>query len=221
MLLIWFTIIEMKQKSKIVITILITIFSIAGLEWRHYKKNEGEILRQYHYARVYSDVHKKVAIGQLERDVSAFIEIAFPPLPAFGGSDVKIANTERSSDSESIIEIGEVVGEFPILEATREVWAKYFYSIGIYLYEQEHTSEAEFFLASSAKISPYWSWFWVELGNYYALMGEVQTSKEVGQMCMGMPAMRDHCGRYFDDQGNVQLKNAVGFLKEDLFRFVK
>jgi len=121
-------------------------------------------------------------------------------------------------DSERDLDLTEFTDKRPEIIFAREEWGKYYYALGVEQFNQGHQKEAEFALVSAVRIDPYWSYFWIELGNYYARMGNMEKVRAVGSFCTYVRAMKDHCAQNFSADGSLIKVEPVGFLHEEILQ---
>ena len=209
---------EMTKKRVLnVLAYMLVAASLVGLEWLHYKGNEPKILRYYYFTRIYHDLSENKSFNQFKNDSKEFITLTFPEMAEYG-LEKELFDEALTIDSERDLDLTEFTDKRPEIIFAREEWGKYYYALGVEQFNQGHQKEAEFALVSAVRIDPYWSYFWIELGNYYARMGNMEKVRAVGSFCTYVRAMKDHCAQNFSADGSLIKVEPVGFLHEEIFQ---
>lgn len=99
-------------------------------------------------------------------------------------------------------------------------WAKPFYMLGLIAYRNNEPSLLVPFWQNSARLAPEWSFFYVELANYYSSIGKIQEAKDVLNDCTQFDSPEFHCKTFMETNlGNNKIES-IGFLEETIVKEV-
>lgn len=99
--------------------------------------------------------------------------------------------------------------------------AKIFYDLGLIAYKTDEKNMAVYFLQTAVLLDPYFSYYHVELANYYLAQGDKDQANKVIEFCLNFDVTVDHCNEYQNDNIRINYPEDVGFLKQRVELFVK
>jgi hypothetical protein len=93
------------------------------------------------------------------------------------------------------------------------------YDLALISYQEKNTELTPKFFKLASKWDPDFSFWRVELANYYLLDGAKNMASQVLEDCIALPAPSAHCNDYKNLQLNTNKIQNPGFLKEDVINF--
>lgn len=94
-----------------------------------------------------------------------------------------------------------------------------YYDLALMSYTNNQTSLTPIFLERSINLDPDFSFWRVELANYYLSIGQIDASKKVLEDCITKEFPRKHCQDYIDINIKYDEPNSVGYLNELVNKF--
>lgn len=91
--------------------------------------------------------------------------------------------------------------------------ASFYYSLGLIANKHKEDGLVISFWQNAARIAPEWSYFHIELVNYYLSKGDNINAKAKLEYCMQFNFPREHCRNYQNDNFEKNVPNEIGFLK--------
>lgn len=104
--------------------------------------------------------------------------------------------------------------EFKKIYASR--WARIYYNLGHLAYEQNEPELVVPFWEIAANLGPEWSYFHVELANYYLSQGEIDKARESIGYCMQFQFPKDHCREFLEKNIEAETVEPVGSWEEQI-----
>lgn len=77
-------------------------------------------------------------------------------------------------------------------------WAKLYYDLGIISFKNKEIHIGEYFLDRATQLAPEWSYFHIELANYYLLAHDKKAAKETIDWCENFKYSKASCQDYFE-----------------------
>jgi hypothetical protein len=99
--------------------------------------------------------------------------------------------------------------------------AKIFYDLGLIAYETGQMNATEYFLKYAIFLDPFFSYYHVELANYYFIQGNVKRTEEILEMCNRFGVTSENCNIYKNNNFLKNYPEKVGFSKNNLELFIK
>ncbi len=99
--------------------------------------------------------------------------------------------------------------------------AKIFYDLGLIAYKTGGKSMVVYFFQTAIFLDPYFSYYHVELANYYLAQGERSQAEKAIEFCLKFDVTIEHCNEYQNDNLQINYPEEVGFLKQRVELFVK
>ena len=100
------------------------------------------------------------------------------------------------------------------LTNTYASWGKILYNLGLSAHKNGESDLVIPYWKSAVSIAPEWSYFHIELANFYLSTGDVLNAKETLHYCLQFNHPRKHCQMYLDDNFYSNNPREVGFLEE-------
>lgn len=98
------------------------------------------------------------------------------------------------------------------------IWAKPFYMLGLIAYRNNEPSFLVPVWKNAISLAPEWSFFYVELANYYSSIGKTQEAKDILNGCTQFNSPKFHCKTFMDTNlGNNKIES-IGFLEETIVK---
>jgi tetratricopeptide (TPR) repeat protein len=95
-------------------------------------------------------------------------------------------------------------------------WAKHYYELGLIAYQNNENAIAESYWLNAISLAPEWSYFHVELANYYLVNNKPDESAMVIEHCIRFDFPKDHCLEYDSDQGKTASPSPIGSWREKI-----
>jgi len=95
-------------------------------------------------------------------------------------------------------------------------WAKHYYGLGLIAYQNNENAIAESYWLNAINLAPEWSYFHVELANYYLLTNRLDESLKVIENCARFRFPKDHCLEYDTSQIKTASPSPIGSWKEKI-----
>jgi len=95
-----------------------------------------------------------------------------------------------------------------------EKLGKVFYTLGLAAYENKEPILVIPLFQKAISLAPEWSYFHVELANFYVMMGQDQEAKNTLEKCFNFKNPKEHCQQYINNNFESEIYEKVGFLKE-------
>lgn len=94
-----------------------------------------------------------------------------------------------------------------------------YYDLALISYANGQENLTPKLLESSINLDPGFSFWYVELANYYLSRGQVEIGRKVLDDCIAIDAPRKHCQDYLNSSFNNNQPESTGFLKESINKF--
>lgn len=91
-------------------------------------------------------------------------------------------------------------------------WAKFFYNLGLISYTINEKEQVVQNLKSAVNFAPYWSYFHVELANYYLSAGKTEEARETLTYCLEFKDPRIFCLNFMKSHLPNNTFEKIGFL---------
>jgi tetratricopeptide (TPR) repeat protein len=99
--------------------------------------------------------------------------------------------------------------------------AKIFYDLGLVAYKTGEKNMAVYFMKNAVFLEPFFSYYHVELANYYLAEGNVDQAENAIKFCLNFGVTEEHCNEYQNDNLRINYPDDVGFLKQKVEMFIK
>lgn len=110
-----------------------------------------------------------------------------------------------------------------LAEASPSIWGKYFYNIGLIASKNGESAVTADYWQIASYLAPEWSYFHIELANYYIHIGSGERAKTVLEYCLNFKSARQHCSDFFQKylyNESAPYEN-LGFLQEKINEEIK
>lgn len=97
--------------------------------------------------------------------------------------------------------------------------ANAYYNLGLLAYENGEKDLVPNLLKTSILLSPQFSYYEVELANFYLVEGKEELSKKVLDICQNYNLASSHCKEYADNNLFYKYPEPVGFLSQQVQTF--
>lgn len=91
--------------------------------------------------------------------------------------------------------------------------SKIFYQLGLIAYENNDTEKVIPLWQTAVYLAPEWSYFHIELANYYLSEGMVEEAKDSLSYCLKFRHPKEHCQWYIENFLEKSSFDSVGFLE--------
>ncbi|MFV1917598.1 MAG: hypothetical protein ACC618_03930, partial [Patescibacteria group bacterium] len=95
-------------------------------------------------------------------------------------------------------------------------WAKPFYTLGLLAYRNEELDLVAPFWQTASNLAPEWSYFHMELANFYLSQGEASKAQSQIDFCLQFQNPQEHCTQYLEENLQQGKTESVGFLASDV-----
>ena len=95
-------------------------------------------------------------------------------------------------------------------------WAKTFYTLGLLAYKNNETDLVIPFWQAAINIAPEWSYFHIELANFYSSTGDILNAKETLNYCLKFNYTKEHCQLFLNDNLESGSYEEIGFMEKDI-----
>lgn len=92
-------------------------------------------------------------------------------------------------------------------------WAQNFYTLGFLAYKQDEPELAESFWQAAVDFAPDWSYFHIELANFYLSQGKKNAAETQLDACLELESPRSFCQWYIENHLENGTFENVGFLE--------
>lgn len=93
-------------------------------------------------------------------------------------------------------------------------WGKLYYNLGLLAYKNDEQQLVAPLLQSAVNTSPEWSYFYIELANFYLQAELSEKAKETLNYCLTFQFPKDHCQEFIDENLEKSKYEEVGFLEQ-------
>lgn len=105
-----------------------------------------------------------------------------------------------------------------LFEKDPNKWGKIFYTLGLLAYENDQPEIFESYLLSAIKFAPEWSYFHIELANYYLTKSNYSEAENLLQECISLESPKIHCQQFITENFDQNLAEEVGFLESKVVK---
>ena len=182
-----------------------------------------------HRPFLYFLMSKYFAYSKNTQTSEKFLDIAATKVPYFSESKWKECCSERINFSDAkYSEFNEKYCKYvlgmPIIgshEDGTHYIAKIYYDLGLLSYTTGRKELFVHFLNKAINLEPYFSFYYVELANYYMLDSDNNKAMLILDKCVNIIQTNAHCKQYYNDNFLQNKTNTVGFLNTEIKSFVK
>ena len=207
------------DKKRPYIYLLLIIVLLLFSEAVFLYKNKGEMVRwNIRVAKVYLKRSKlNEALTYFNRAAEVRLKEASSNHPEiFKQNDLKDPEIADVSNMESnISDVLSPTSSELVAYSTKE-WAKSYYKLAVGSYDNGLNDMVAPFFENATMLAPQWSYFYIELANYYQLTGRYEMAVEQIQLCMDQYHPKSDCQSYYERNLKQSLTNSVGFLKKKI-----
>lgn len=208
-----------KDKKRPYIYLLLIIVLLLSAEAIYLYNNKGEMVRWYtKIAKVYvkrSNLNNALVYFNKAAEIR-LKEVSSDNPEIFKQSDLKDPKVADVSNLESyIVEVLSPTSSELVAYSTKQ-WAKSYYKLAVGSYDNGLNDMVQPFLENATLLAPQWSYFHIELANYYQLSDRYEMAVEQIQLCMDQYHPKSDCQNYNENNLKLGQTNSVGFLKETI-----
>lgn len=95
-------------------------------------------------------------------------------------------------------------------------WAKHFYNLGLMAYRNNEPDITAPFWETAIYLAPEWSYFHVELANFYLIQGNANKAREQIEFCLQFQFANKHCREFLRENILTNSMEAVGIWEEQI-----
>lgn len=95
-------------------------------------------------------------------------------------------------------------------------WSKSFYKLGLIAHQNNEPDLVTSFWQSAINFSPQWSYYHIELANYFLFKGLTNDSAETLTFCLKFEYPRQHCQEFIKNNLERNTHEKVGFLEKTI-----
>jgi len=99
---------------------------------------------------------------------------------------------------------------------TYNAWGKVLYNLGLSAYKNGEPGLVIPFWQKAIAITPEWSYFHIELANFYLTTENIQRAKETLSYCLEFKYPKEHCQLFLNDNLEKGIFEEVGFLEDTI-----
>ena len=106
-----------------------------------------------------------------------------------------------------------------VLELTQDnpaKWGKIFYALGLDAYHSGDYQLVAPFFQYATSLAPEWSYFQVELANYYFSINESPKAEDQLNFCLRFEYPKEHCNQYIQENLETQTSLPVGHWQKEI-----
>ncbi len=207
------------NKKRPYIYLLLIIVLLLSAEAVFLYKNKGEMVRwNTRVAKVYVKRSKpNHALAYFNKAAEVRLkEVSSNHPEIFKQNDLKDSKIADVSNIESyIVDVLSPTSSELVAYSTKE-WAKSYYKLAVGSYDNGLNDMVDPFLQNAIVLAPQWSYFYIELANYYQLTGKYEMAVEQIQLCMDQYHPKSDCQSYYEKNLKKSQTNSVGFLKKKI-----
>lgn len=185
------------------------VYPFSKENWLAYieKKGEKPVSKILFFNKADGDIYFSLGEdyereGEYERSKQMFREVTvLSPVEPFSWQ--KIERIYEKTGEEKIPLYQELATKVKFVQpecAFSGYYSKIFYRLGLYYYQKGEGEAGVNYWREAARISPQWSFFWLELANFYGEKGDFEEREGVLKNCLKFHFPKSHCEEYLDDQ---------------------
>lgn len=95
-------------------------------------------------------------------------------------------------------------------------WGALFYSMGLAAYKRGEPNLTIYFWQKAVLLAPEWSYFQVELANYYLSVNDLENAQKQLNFCLSFEFAKDHCNQYIQENLETKSPLSVGHWESDI-----
>lgn len=95
-------------------------------------------------------------------------------------------------------------------------WAKVYYQLGLIAYSNGDLNLIPHFWKASTHLAPEWSYFHVELANFYLSQGNKDGATEAINFCLRFFFPKEHCMQFLEQNIKIDSSLPLGSWKDDI-----
>lgn len=207
------------DKKRPYLYLLLFIALLLSAEAVFLYKNKGEMVRWYtRVAKVYLKRSKpNHALAYFNKAAEVRLkEVSSNNPEIFKQSDLKDSKISDVSNIESyILDVLSPTSSELVAYSTKD-WAKSYYKLAVASYDNGLNDMVQPFFENATMLAPQWSYFYIELANYYQLTGKYEKAIEQIQLCMEQYHPKSDCQSYYERSLTKSQTNSVGFLRKTI-----
>lgn len=123
---------------------------------------------------------------------------------------------ENNQLREAYVTYLESVDTRQLAESHASFWAKPFYTLGLLAYKHGETELVIPFWQTATTLAPEWSYFHIELANYYLFLGELDKAQKQIEDCSQFKSPKNHCLQFEKENVETDSFMPVGFWEEQI-----
>lgn len=143
-------------------------------------------------------------IAQLYRHVGWKAEKVDPDFPKKELLSTLYSNTLNTTDLSNL------------LNEPDSSWAKIYYDLALICFDKTEDYLGEYFLDKAAQLAPEWSYFHIELANYYLSTGNKVAAEETIKWCENFKYSKENCQHFFENNILNDRTVEIGFYKNEI-----
>lgn len=155
----------------------------------------------------------------LNKAAKVTIDINAKRYPVYDQESYPEINYE-SSNKEFQNEYRGYIADIPTFSSDQHM-AKIFYDLGLVAYKVDEKKMVPYFLQTAIFLDPFFSYYHVELANYYLMQRNMDQAERAIQFCLNFGVTVAHCSEYQNDNLRLNYPEQVGFLKQEIQQFIK
>lgn len=136
--------------------------------------------------------------------ISLETQITTPPLPNNPALKEAYKTYLQSLDYEALV------------KSYSSKFAKPYYYLGLLAYRNNEPQLVVPFWQAAANLAPEWSYFHVELANFYLSRGLIDKAKETIDFCLKFKFPKEHCTQFLNENINTNTPEVTGYLKGEI-----
>ena len=103
-----------------------------------------------------------------------------------------------------------------LLNSYAAKWAVPYYQLGLVSYKHSEVDLLIHFWGIAAKLAPEWSYFHVELANYYLNTGDIEKATAYVEYCLNFHSPQEHCREFLKDNVETNTSLPVGSWEDQI-----
>jgi hypothetical protein len=96
--------------------------------------------------------------------------------------------------------------------------SKTYFKLGVISFNQLKINIAEMFLKQAVTLDPEWSYYHIELANFYLLQGYDKKATETINFCLNFQIPSEHCKKFMSQNIERDKPKNVGFLENEIMQ---
>ena len=95
-------------------------------------------------------------------------------------------------------------------------WAKPYYTLGLLAYRHGELKLTILFWQTAINLAPEWSYFHVELANFYLTQNQLDKARNAINFCLNFHFPQNHCGQFLEKNIETGSPEPIGFWEEQI-----